>query len=199
MRSLPIIAHEKGTALFQAPVQIHDGNALPTLLGDDAIARLKNEAANFAHRPILRYWRKLWHAAGMPRSGKALLDMFLPPHGKGSRARRPLPAADNPGIQAIWEVVCTIPRGQVSTYGAVARAAGLPGRARLAGFALRMAPDEMNLPWHRVLGAGGRIVFPRSSPHFREQAKRLRAEGVRSKDGRVDSARIADLFIHAGH
>jgi methylated-DNA-protein-cysteine methyltransferase-like protein len=95
--------------------------------------------------------------------------------------------------------VCTIPRGQVSTYGAVARAAGLPGRARLAGFALRMAPDEMNLPWHRVLGAGGRIVFPRSSPHFREQAKRLKAEGVRSKDGRVDSSRIADLFNQGGH
>jgi len=173
---------------------MHDGNAPPALLRDDAIAGLKNKAANCAHRPILRYWRKVWHAERMPRSGKALLEMFLPTSGKGARSRRAQPAEDNPGIQAIWEVVCTIPRGQVSTYGAVARAAGLPGRARLAGFALRMAPDGMNLPWHRVLGAGGRIVFPRSSPHFREQAKRLRAEGVRSKDGRVDSTRIADLF-----
>jgi methylated-DNA-protein-cysteine methyltransferase-like protein len=199
MRPLPIIADEESAALFQSPVQMYDGNAIPAWLLDDAIAGLKNEAANFAHRPILRYWRKVWHAALMPRSGKALLDLFLRPGGKGSRSRRPLPAAGNPGIQAIWEVVCTIPRGQVSTYGAVARAAGLPGRARLAGFALRMAPDEMNLPWHRVLGAGGRIVFPRSSPHFREQAKRLKAEGVRSKDGRVDSSRIADLFNQGGH
>jgi methylated-DNA-protein-cysteine methyltransferase-like protein len=199
MRPLPIIADQERAALLQAPVQMHHGNALPALLLDDPVGRLKNEAANFAHCAILRYWRKLWHAALMPRSGKALLDMFLPPGGKGPRSRRALPAADNPGIQAIWEVVCTIPRGQVSTYGAVARAAGLPGRARLAGFALRMAPDEMNLPWHRVLGAGGRIVFPRSSPHFREQAKRLRAEGVRSKDGRVDSSRIADLFNQGGH
>jgi len=37
-----------------------------------------------------------------------------------------------PAIQAIWDVVCQIPGGQVSTYGAVARAAGLPGRARVA-------------------------------------------------------------------
>jgi methylated-DNA-protein-cysteine methyltransferase-like protein len=147
----------------------------------------------------LRYRRKLWHAAVMARSGKALLDMFLPPGTRGNRARRAQSAADNPGIQAIWEVVCTIPRGQVSTYGAVARAAGLPGRARLAGLALRVAPDGMNLPWHRVLGAGGRIVFPKNSRPYREQAKRLRAEGVLSRDGRVDRSCIADLFSQGGH
>ena len=82
-------------------------------------------------------------------------------------------------------MVGSIPRGKVSTYGAVARVAGLPGRARLAGLALRVSPPQMNLPWHRVVGAGGRIVFPRSSPQHREQARRLRAEGVAVKDGRV--------------
>jgi methylated-DNA-protein-cysteine methyltransferase related protein len=92
---------------------------------------------------------------------------------------------DNPAVQEIWAVVGAIPRGKVSTYGAVARVAGLPGRARLTGFALRISPPQMNLPWHRVVGAGGRIVFPRSSPQHREQARRLRAEGVAVKDGRV--------------
>jgi len=93
--------------------------------------------------------------------------------------------AESPALQAIWHVVCAIPRGQVSTYGEVARAAGFPGRARQAGFALKVAPDELNLPWHRVVGAGGRIVFPKSSREHREQARRLRAEGVLVKDGRV--------------
>jgi methylated-DNA-protein-cysteine methyltransferase related protein len=93
---------------------------------------------------------------------------------------------ESPALQAIWHVVCTIPRGQVSTYGAVARAAGFPGRARQAGFALRVAPVGLQLPWHRVVGAGGRIVFERSSAAYREQARRLRAEGVRVCDGRVD-------------
>src|SRR5271167_2126685 len=129
----------------------------------------------------------------MARSGKSFSELFLPLQAKSSRPRRAAPAAGNPAIHAIWDVVCTIPRGQVSTYGAVARAAGLPGRARLTGFALRVAPKAINLPWHRVLGAGGRIVFPVSSPAHTEQAKRLRAEGVVIKNGRAQRSCIADL------
>src|SRR5271163_3758434 len=129
----------------------------------------------------------------MARSKKPFAELFLPTKGKNSRPRRGGSAGDNPSIQAIWDVVCAIPRGQVSTYGAVARAAGLPGRARLTGFALRVAPKAINLPWHRVLGAGGRIVFPFSSLPFREQAKRLRAEGVVLKNGRADRSFIAHL------
>jgi methylated-DNA-protein-cysteine methyltransferase-like protein len=91
----------------------------------------------------------------------------------------------NPALEAIWHAVCAIPRGQVSTYGAVARSAGFPGRARQAGFALKVSPDELHLPWHRVVGAGGRIVFPKTSPEHREQARRLRAEGVAVRNGRV--------------
>jgi methylated-DNA-protein-cysteine methyltransferase related protein len=104
----------------------------------------------------------------------------------GTRASRQAAVEDNPALQAMWHVVCAIPRGQVSTYGAVARAAGFPGRARQAGFALRVAPAALRLPWHRVLGAGGRIAFPKSSPQYEEQARRLRAEGVRVTQGRVE-------------
>lgn len=116
-------------------------------------------------------------------------QMFLPsnPHDGAT-------GEDNPAVQAIWEVVCRIPQGQVSTYGAVARAAGLPGRARQAGFALRVAPDAMHLPWHRVVGAGGRIVFPKSSRHFREQARRLRAEGIVVRQGRVEASAVIEQF-----
>jgi methylated-DNA-protein-cysteine methyltransferase-like protein len=100
---------------------------------------------------------------------------------------------DNPALEAIWHVVCSIPRGQVSTYGAVARAAGLPGRARQAGFALRVAPQELNVPWHRVVGAGGRIAFPPASRAGAEQARRLRAEGVAVRAGRIDRTALTDL------
>jgi methylated-DNA-protein-cysteine methyltransferase-like protein len=48
-----------------------------------------------------------------------------------------------------------------------------------------MAPQGLNLPWHRVVGAGGRIVFPKTSREHREQARRLRAEGVLVQNGRV--------------
>jgi methylated-DNA-protein-cysteine methyltransferase related protein len=101
--------------------------------------------------------------------------------------------AGDAALQVIWDVVSAIPRGQVMTYGAVARAAGLPGRARQAGRALRLAPDDMHLPWHRVLGAGGRIVFPQGSRAYREQARRLRAEGVPVRDGRAPASAVTDL------
>jgi methylated-DNA-protein-cysteine methyltransferase-like protein len=103
------------------------------------------------------------------------------------------PAGENPALEAIWHAVCTIPRGRVATYGGVARAAGLPGRARQVGFALRVAGDALDLPWHRVLGAGGRIAFPRASRAHREQARRLRAEGLTVTDGRVARAALIDL------
>jgi methylated-DNA-protein-cysteine methyltransferase related protein len=125
------------------------------------------------------------------RARKTRSELFLPR--LATKPRRALTAVNNPAIQAIWDVTCAIPRGQVSTYGAVARAAGLAGRARLTGFALRVAPKESRLPWHRVVGAGGRIVFPKTSREHTEQAKRLRAEGVVLKDGRVDPTFIANL------
>jgi methylated-DNA-protein-cysteine methyltransferase-like protein len=107
-----------------------------------------------------------------------------------SRKRRTGPRkrsdeADNPALQAFWHAVYAIPRGQVSTYGAVATAAGFPGRPRQTGYALRVAPRDLDLPWHRVLGAGGRIVFPKTSREHREQARRLRGEGVQIENGRV--------------
>ncbi len=90
-------------------------------------------------------------------------------------------------------MIAAIPRGQISTYGEVARAAGLPGRARMTAYALRVAPEELALPWYRVLGAGGRIVFPAGSKHFLEQARRLRSEGVKVTQGKVPASAIADL------
>jgi len=100
---------------------------------------------------------------------------------------------DREALEAIWQVVCAIPRGRVATYGAVALAAGLPGRARQAGFALRVADESLHLPWHRVVGAGGRIAFPPASRAHREQARRLRAEGVAVSGGRVARAALTDL------
>ena len=142
-----------------------------------------------------RCGRQRRYYSWMARSKKSFAALFRPLSSEGGRSRAvKRPSGDeNPALELIWNVVASIPRGQVSTYGAVARAAGLPGRARQAGFALRVAPEELNLPWHRVLGAGGRIVFPPSSRHYKEQARRLRAEGVTVKDGRVAAPAITEL------
>ena len=127
------------------------------------------------------------------RTRRAPAERSIQRPAPGTRASRQAAVEDNPALQAMWHVVCAIPRGQVSTYGAVARAAGFPGRARQAGFALRVAPAALRLPWHRVVGAGGRIAFPQSSPQYEEQARRLRAEGVRVRQGRVESRVLTEL------
>jgi methylated-DNA-protein-cysteine methyltransferase-like protein len=115
------------------------------------------------------------------------------PAGHASRRGRGKPTSEhNPALQDLWHVIAAIPRGQVTTSGAVARAAGLPGRARMTAYALRVAPEDLALPWHRVLGAGGRIVFPPGSKHFHEQARRLRSEGIKVTQGRVPTAAMFD-------
>lgn len=88
----------------------------------------------------------------------------------------------------ILQAIATIPRGRVASYGAIAARAGLPRRARLVGRVLRDTPDGVELPWHRVLRADGRIAFPPGSRGFREQSRRLRAEGVPVRNGRVPLA-----------
>lgn len=84
----------------------------------------------------------------------------------------------------ILAAVRAIPSGQVAGYGEVAARAGLPGRARLAARVLS-ENDDPALPWHRVLRADGRIAFAPGSREWREQARRLQAEGVDVRDGRV--------------
>ena len=127
----------------------------------------------------------------MARAKRNLAALLL---GGKPRARRgPQQLDENPAIQAIWDVVAQIPRGSVMTYGAVAEAAGLPGRARQAGFALKHLPADLHLPWHRVVGAGGKIVFPPGSQSHREQTRRLTSEGVPVTNGRVARAALGAL------
>ena len=128
----------------------------------------------------------------MPKRKRSIVNLLSGGADQPS-GRTPRSFAANGALQLILDTVCTIPQGQVSTYGAIARAAGLPGRARLTGYALKHAPNALNIPWHRVLGAGGRIVFPKHSTHYREQARRLRAEGVKVRSGRADPERLTDL------
>jgi len=87
---------------------------------------------------------------------------------------------------AILEVVARIPRGKVTTYGAVAERAGQPRRARLVGRVLSQLPDGSKVPWHRVVAAGGRIAFPEGSDLRRRQVSRLLREGVAVVHGRAD-------------
>ena len=85
--------------------------------------------------------------------------------------------------QAFAETIRSIPRGKVASYGQVAAAAGYPRYHRaVARFMKTAIPGE--LPWQRVLGAGGEIKLAGRSAA--EQKLRLRMEGVTFAGKRVD-------------
>jgi methylated-DNA-protein-cysteine methyltransferase related protein len=85
--------------------------------------------------------------------------------------------------EAFAETIRSIPRGKVASYGQVAAAAGYPRYHRAVARLLKtMIPGE--LPWQRVLGAGGEIKL--AGPAATEQRLRLRMEGVTFVGKRVD-------------
>ncbi|UCD36714.1 MAG: MGMT family protein [Fidelibacterota bacterium] len=89
----------------------------------------------------------------------------------------------------IYETVCRIPSGRVATYGQVAREAGLPGQARLVGYALHNLPDHSGVPWHRVVNARGGISLDQTYGSGRLQRALLETEDVIfTDDGRIDLA-----------
>jgi methylated-DNA-protein-cysteine methyltransferase-like protein len=91
-------------------------------------------------------------------------------------------------LAELLRTVRKIPKGKVSTYGGVAKAAGHEGAARQVVWALHnCGPD---VPWQRVVGAGGKILL--TGHHALEQRLRLEQEGIRFSGGKV----AMDEFEH---
>jgi methylated-DNA-protein-cysteine methyltransferase-like protein len=100
--------------------------------------------------------------------------------------RKPLAAA-------ICEAIRKVPRGRVSTYGAIAKAAGYPRCSRHVG---RVLKQVGGLPWQRIVGSGGRISL--RGEYALEQRFLLQAEGVRFKGRRVDLREFEHRFVTGG-
>jgi methylated-DNA-protein-cysteine methyltransferase-like protein len=98
----------------------------------------------------------------------------------------------NPRFQRIRATILKIPRGHVSSYGAVARAAGIPRGARLV---VRTLSQSEGLPWHRVVAAGGRIAIPGEGGL--DQRFRLEMEGVKFSGRKVRMAEFEFKFAKA--
>ena len=81
----------------------------------------------------------------------------------------------------VVKAIRRLPAGSVSSYGAIARAAGWPGAARQV---VRILQEVEGLPWHRVVGSGGAVKL--RGEDGAEQRFRLRMEGVTFRGARVD-------------
>lgn len=97
-----------------------------------------------------------------------------------------------PTYARIYAAVSRVPRGRVATYGQIASAAGLPGHARMVGYALSALAEGSRVPWHRVVNAAGRISL-RSDGRPMDEIQRflLEKEGVRfGADGAISLDRF---------
>jgi len=120
------------------------------------------------------------------RAKKLAQNQFAHEQAKRKLQRDALRPNDQRDI-AFRHMILSIPPGKVSTYGAVAAAAGYPRYHRAVARLLRADPVDQ-LPWHRVLGAGGEIKLRGDAAH--EQRARLKLEGVQFNAKRVDMNRF---------
>lgn len=83
------------------------------------------------------------------------------------------------------QVVASIPKGKVTSYGQVAKLCGYPGYGRYVGSVLKQLPQNTTLPWHRVINAKGEISFPIGSEAYLKQLSLLTKDGIESKNGKI--------------
>jgi methylated-DNA-protein-cysteine methyltransferase related protein len=91
--------------------------------------------------------------------------------------------------ELVYQLVKKIPRGRVTTYGAMAKRLRIRGGARVVGYAMAGCPNGRGIPWHRVVGAGGRLII--REPYGSLQRKLLESEGVKIEGTRIDMKRYA--------
>jgi methylated-DNA-protein-cysteine methyltransferase related protein len=106
-----------------------------------------------------------------------------------AKVKQPEPTVSQTRTMKIRATIMKIPRGHVSTYGAIAKAAGLPGGARQV---VRTLSQSHGLPWHRVVAAGGRIAIPGEGGL--DQRFRLEMEGVKFSGRKVRMAEFEYKF-----
>ncbi|OGM10662.1 hypothetical protein A2159_01035 [Candidatus Woesebacteria bacterium RBG_13_34_9] len=93
-------------------------------------------------------------------------------------------------INEVYKIVEKIPRGRVTTYGAISKIATEKFKnkkikklitPRMVGRALHINPDPKNIPCHRVVDRNGRLAYNFAFGGWREQKMKLLAEGIKFK------------------
>ena len=119
---------------------------------------------------------------------KNLLPPNAPPFYDVVRVGKDVARLSKGGIRLTWDpvyrLVKQIPRGRVTTYGALAKALRLRGGARTAGRAMAATPSGRGIPWHRVVGDHGKLLI--REPYASLQRKLLESEGISLLESRVD-------------
>ncbi len=99
-----------------------------------------------------------------------------------------MPEEKSRRYQDFYQIIRSIPKGKVATYGQIARLAGYPQGARQVGYALYSLKPAADVPWQRVINSKGEISYSeKRHGHDHIQRKILEKEGIEfDSRGRID-------------
>ena len=97
-------------------------------------------------------------------------------------------------FEQVYELLKTIPKGYVTTYGNIAKALGCPRSAKFVGYALHVNPDPQNIPCYKVVDRHGNLTPSFAFGGIEVQQALLESEGIEVVDGKVDLSRFLYRF-----
>jgi methylated-DNA-protein-cysteine methyltransferase-like protein len=90
-------------------------------------------------------------------------------------------------FKRVYEIVSRIPEGKVATYGGIGKMLGYPRGAKIVGWAMKSAPEGLNLPCHRVVKSTGELAPGYVFGDAEIQRAMLASEGITFReDGTID-------------
>lgn len=91
--------------------------------------------------------------------------------------------------EKVYKLTRQIPKGKVVTYGQLAKLAGKPKAARAVGVFMKINPDVLHTPCHRVVASDGNLTGYSGKEGITGKKKMLILEGVFFKENKVDLPR----------
>ena len=88
-------------------------------------------------------------------------------------------------FESVYEVAKLIPKGRVTSYGAIANYLGSKGSARMVGWAMNAAHNKPEVPAHRVVNRMGLLTGKHHFDARNPMQERLEAEGVEVIDSQI--------------
>lgn len=85
----------------------------------------------------------------------------------------------------VYEVAKLIPKGRVTSYGAIAAYLGAKRSARMVGWAMNQSYQDQNIPAHRVVNRNGVLTGKHHFSDENEMKKRLEKEGIQVIDDKI--------------
>lgn len=98
---------------------------------------------------------------------------------------KPSGKRDESFFEQVFDVVRMIPKGRVTSYGAIAAALGTKLSARMVGWAMNASHVVKGVPAHRVVNRNGLLTGKMHFAYPEQMQELLQKEGVRVVDDKV--------------